>query len=304
MPQGLSPEAALAEVRSYTGRGLTVDEIRWLRDILDMERDDSAIHIHLRHHGHPLGDLPSGTKWWLKVHKDMKEKGLYHDLEPQTHSHPADNQRQAVIAWLRLRILRALAGEPPASAAAGATAGTGTQHPPKETGPGYDLIAGRRTAKRHYGEGLAAEWGWAIPGAVQVDKVGDNVPKLGYDVQVTLENGKQVHIEAKATSDTGERVELEEGERKHNQGDGCGHEDVLFVVSGVRAALIDGNWKCWGGDPRYIPDWKIDDPDLQEQPRWLYKVPPTTPAQIAVCPAPAGQEESEPASNESQVTAG
>jgi hypothetical protein len=112
-----------------------------------MPRDDSAIHSHLRKHHHPLGALPSGMKWWLKVHTDMKEAGLYYDLESGTHSHPADNKRKSVIAWLDKRILPALAGGPPASAASADTAGPGTQHPPKGTGPGHDLIAGRRTAK-------------------------------------------------------------------------------------------------------------------------------------------------------------
>lgn len=292
-------EAALVEVRSYTSLGLTVDEIRSLHEILTMPRDDSAIHSHLRHHHHPLGALPSGRKWWLRVHKAMKEAGLYRDQRSGTHSKPADNKRRAVIAWLDLRILPALAGEHLASAASMDT--RGAQHPPRGTGPGHDLIAGRRTAKRHYGEGLAAEWGWTIPGAVQVRKVGDNVPKLGYDVEVTLDNGKQVHIEAKATADSGNRVELEEGERKHNQDPGCGHEHVLFVVSGVQSAQIQGEWKCWGGDPKYVPNWKIAESDLELQPRWLYRVPPTMSAQVSVAPASAAQGESEPACGPGRV---
>ena len=301
MTEALSPEAALAEVKSYTSQGLAVDEIKSLREILAMPRDDSAIHSHLRRHHHPLGALPSGTKWWLKIHKAMKEAGLYHDQAPGTHSKPTDNKRRAVITWLDLRILPSLAGEPPASATSVGTAGAGTQHLPKGTGPGHDLIAGRRTAKRHYGEDLAAKWGWTIPGAVQVKKVGDNVPKLGYDVEVTLENGKQVHIEAKATADSGDRVELEDGERKHNHDTGCGHEHVLFVVSDVHAAMIKGKWQCWGGDPKYVRNWKIAKSDLELQPKWLYRVPPTTSAQVAVSPPPVEQGGSEPASIESQI---
>ena len=112
MAEALSPEAARAEVTSYTGQSLTVDQIKSLRKILAVPRDDSAIHSHLRKHGHPLGALPSETKWWLKVHKAMTEAGLYHDQPTGTHSKPADNQRKAVIAWLELRILPALEGEP------------------------------------------------------------------------------------------------------------------------------------------------------------------------------------------------
>jgi hypothetical protein len=304
MAEVLSPEAALAEVTSCTGHGLNLDEIRLLREILVMPRDDSAIHSHLRKHAHSLGALPSGTKWWLKVHKAMKEAGLYHDQTPGSHSKPADNKRRAVIAWLELRILPALEGRLSASVTSVGTARAGAQHTPKETGPGHDLIAGRRTAKRHYGEDLAVEWGWTIPGAVQVTKVGDNVPKLGYDVEVALENGKQVHIEAKAAAGSGDRVELEDGERKHNQDTACGHAHVLFVVSDVHADLIEGEWRCWGGDPKYVPDWKIAQSDLELQPRWLYRVPTATLAQVATAPAPVQQGESEPASMVGQAVGG
>lgn len=56
--------------------------------------------------------------------------------------------------------------------------------------PGHNLISGRRTAKKEYGENLAVRWGWTVPGAVSVEKVADHVPKLGYDVRITLAEGK------------------------------------------------------------------------------------------------------------------
>lgn len=81
---------------------------------------------------------------------------------------------------------------------------------PFRSGPGHDLIAGRRTAKKNYGEDEATEWARkTFPGALQVEKVGDQVPKLGYDVKVILADGKQVHIEAKATAGDGRLVALE-----------------------------------------------------------------------------------------------
>jgi len=46
-------------------------------------------------------------------------------------------------------------------------------------GPGHDLITGRRTAKKNYAENMAAEWGWTIPGVVDVEQVGDKVPQAG-----------------------------------------------------------------------------------------------------------------------------
>jgi Domain of unknown function (DUF3883) len=163
-----------------------------------------------------------------------------------------------VIAWLNQRILPALAGQPPGSAASSSKTGPGAHHPPTGIGPGHDLIAGRRTAKRHYAEKLAEKWGAStFPDAV-VEIVGDHVPKLHYDVEVRLDDGRQVHIEAKATSDyIGARVELTDDERKHNQDSRCVHEHVLFVVSGVRASQVEGGkWYCWGGVPRHVRGWK------------------------------------------------
>lgn len=57
--------------------------------------------------------------------------------------------------------------------------------------------------------------GLGRPSATLVEKVGDQVPKLGYDVKVVLADGKQVHIEAKASAGDGSLVALEEGERAH-----------------------------------------------------------------------------------------
>ena len=59
----------------------------------------------------------------------------------------------------------------------------------------------------------------------------------------------------------------------HNQDSGCKDEEVLFVVSDVQSAMIDGEWRCWGGTKMIIRSWKIDSSDLTLQPSWLYKVP-------------------------------
>ena len=132
--------------------------------------------------------------------------------------------------------------------------------------------------------------------------VGDHVPKLHYDVEVRFDDGKQVHIEAKATSDyIGARVELTDGERKHNQDSECIHEHVLFVVSGVQADQLEGGaWYCWGGVPRYVRSWTIADNDLEPQPTWLYTVPSTTQAQVEVAPAPTGHEKPGPSPSEGE----
>jgi hypothetical protein len=142
------------------------------------------------------------------------------------------------------------------------------------SGPGHDLIAGRRTAKKNYGEYQAAEWaGKTFRTAMLIEKVADQVPKLGYDVRVILADGAQVHIEAKASAGDGSLVALEEGERAHIQDSDCEHEHVLFVLSAVQAAEIDGEWKCSGGHAIAIRDWTIASADLELQPSWLYRVP-------------------------------
>jgi hypothetical protein len=125
-------------------------------------------------------------------------------------------------------------------------------------------------------------WAWTVPGAVLVKKVADNVPKLGYDVEVTLADGKQLHIEAKATGGNGDTVAIEEGERMHNQDSGCKDEHVLFVVSDVQSARINGVWRCRDGAVGVIRNWKIASSDLTPQPSWVYKVPQSMPVQVVV----------------------
>jgi hypothetical protein len=223
--------------------------------------------------------LAKARKEWKEL-KDA-EKSWKEAKTSKTSHFPAT--RYAVRWWLELTFpeLRPLSGlvlpDDAASDTSNKTDGPG--HGGR--GPGHDLITGRRTKKKAYGENLAVKWGWTVPGAVSVEKVADNVPKLGYDVRVTLTDGKQVHIEAKATEGNGEIVAIEEGERKHNQDSGCEHEHVLFVVSDVKAAVINGEWQCSAGTPAILPNWKIATSDLTEQPSWLYKVPQTIPVQIA-----------------------
>ena len=139
-------------------------------------------------------------------------------------------------------------------------------------GPGLDPISSRRTAKQNYGEDQAKMWAEKeFPGAL-VQKVGNFVPKLGYDVQVILADGSEIHIEAKYSED-GSVVMLSEGERTHNQDSGCNHEHVLCVVTGAQVIKVDGKWYCSGGTEIPYRDWKIDKDDLTLMPSWRYKVP-------------------------------
>jgi hypothetical protein len=148
---------------------------------------------------------------------------------------------------------------------------------PAGSGPGYDMIPGRGAAKKNYGEQKAADWASkTFPDAISVEMVGDQNPKLGYDVKVMLPDGRQIHIEAKATATDGTLVALTEGERAHNQDSACSHEHVLYVCSNVKSAEIDGKWKCSGGQEDAHRDWKIATTDLIEQPSWLYRVPAAT----------------------------
>jgi hypothetical protein len=139
-------------------------------------------------------------------------------------------------------------------------------------GPGFDPIASRRTAKRCYGEDQARIWAeQEFPGAL-VQKVGDCVPKLGYDVQVILADESEIHIEAKY-SENGSAVLLSEGEREHNQDSGCNHEHVLYVVAGAQAIKVDDKWHCSGGTNIPYRNWKIDKDDLTLIRSWRCNVP-------------------------------
>jgi hypothetical protein len=203
----------------------------------------TAIAQQLRAIGSPLASCD-----YHKVARDTRTAfpALIHGAG--TRQKPTAHEKNAFV--FALRVYAGQAHDLPAVAAEGDLAGPGS-------GPGHDLIAARRTAKKNYGENQAAESGWAIPGAVLIEKVADQVPKLGYDVKVNLADGRQVHIEAKACGGHGDLVAIEEGERAHNQDSRCGHEHVLFVVSDVQAAKIDGEWKCSGDEVAIILNWKI-----------------------------------------------
>jgi Protein NO VEIN, C-terminal len=241
---------------------------------------------------HPLRS--GGFKNWdeiilAKARKEWKElkdaEKRWKEAKTTKTSHfPAT--RYAVRWWLELIFpeLRPLSGLVLPGDAADDTSNKTDGPGHGGRGPGHDLITGRRTKKKEYGENLAVKWGWTVPGAVSVKKVADDFDKLGYDVRVTLADGNQLHIEAKTTEGTGSMLAITEGERKHNQDSGCKHEHVLFVVSDVKAAISNDEWHCSGGTPAILPNWKIATSDLTEQPSWLYKVPQTTPVHIADMP--------------------
>lgn len=223
----------------------------------------TAIAQQLRAIGSPLAECD-----YHKVASDTRTAFPALIKAAGTKQDPTAHEKNAFV--FALRVYAGHAHDLPAAAVKGDPVGPGS-------GPGHDLIAARRTAKKNYGENQAAEWARTIPGAVLVEKVGDRVPKLGYDVKVTLADGTQVHIEAKATGGDGDLVAIEEGERAHVEDSGCGHEHVPFVVSGVQAAKTDGEWKCSGGEAAIHRDWKITPSDLVLQPSWLYRVPAATP---------------------------
>jgi hypothetical protein len=118
-----SPEAALAEVRGYTGVELAADEVRSLHGILAVRRRDTQIIGHLRHAGHRLGGLkhlPEGENWWDRVHQDMlvADDDPYVEEPPGTRKQHVAHDRNAVIFWLEHKILPALAGAPAAAGTA------------------------------------------------------------------------------------------------------------------------------------------------------------------------------------------
>ena len=137
---------------------------------------------------------------------------------------------------------------------------------------GFDPISSRRTAKRYYGEAKAETWAKKeFPGAL-VQKVGDWVPKQGYDVRATLADGFEIHIEAKY-SESGSTVMLSEGERSHVQESECIYEHVLYVVTGAQVININEKWHCSGGSEVAYRNWKIGSDELKLIPSWRYNVP-------------------------------
>ena len=135
---------------------------------------------------------------------------------------------------------------------------------------GFDPISSRRTAKQNYGEDQARLWAEdQFPGALVV-KVGSCVPKKGYDVQVTLADGSEIHIEAKY-SENGSVVLLTEGERAHNQDNKCKHEHVLYIVTQAQVIKVKDEWHCSGGTKTAFRNWKIDTGNLKAV-QWRYNI--------------------------------
>jgi hypothetical protein len=208
--------------------------------------------------------LAKARKEW----KELKyaEKKWREAKSSMTSRFPAT--RYAVRWWLEL-IFPALRPFSDLLLPGDAASGTSNKTGGPGRAPGHDLITGRRMKKKEYGENLAVKWGWMVPGVVSVEKVADNFRKLGYDVRVTQADGKEVHIEAKTTSSNGEMIAIEEGEREHNQDSGCKHEHVLFVISDVKATMVNEDWQCWGGNPAIVPNWKIATSDLTLEDRHI-----------------------------------
>ena len=214
---------------------------------------------------HYLKDTPLAGMDYHKVSKE--EVALFPEIRvaPGTKQDHAAHVRPACIHAMERALAESGWFDPPVSAPESSVHSSGG-------GPGLDPIPGRRTAKKNYGENQAKIWAEKeFPGAL-VQKVGDWVPKPGYDVRVTLADGSEVHIEAKY-SETGSEVELTEGERAHNQDLGCKHEHVLYVVAGAQASKNDDGWHCEGGTKVPHRNWKIDTDDLAPR-TWRYNVPP------------------------------
>lgn len=213
---------------------------------------------------HYLKDTPLAGMDYHKVAKD--EIALFPEIQvaPGTKQEHAAHVRPAVIHAME-RVLAEAGWFDPTTSPQEPSA-----HDPGG-GPGLDPIPGRRTAKQNYGEDQAKRWAEKeFPGAL-VEKVGNWVPKQGYDVRVTLADKSEVHIEAKY-SESGSEVVLTEGERAHNQDHKCEHEHVLYLVAGAQVTKTAGGWHCEGGIEVPHRNWKIDTDNLKPR-TWRYNVP-------------------------------
>ncbi len=271
MKKALSPEEALAEVKSYTGLSPSADDIRSLYEILTVPRNDTAILSHLRAAHHVLGNLPhlqDGENWWDKVHTDvLAADDPYIDQSSGSHKKPAPNDRNAVIFWLKRRILPALTGEDSTGVISNGMPGTGEQDQHQgagksgsgksgSSGQGPLADAKKRRALENYAMAAATRYyekQWVVEDVSHTKKV--------LDIRLVHRVSGQVrHVEVKGSSQEASIVEVTKAEVSKSRKGAC----ELFVFDKV--AYQDtgpgpDDYTCRGGRLR-VGKWRAEDKDL------------------------------------------
>lgn len=115
-----------------------------------------------------------------------------------------------------------------------------------------DIVRRRAVEKRAMAEAIAhfAALGW------QVTDVSARRP---FDLSCTR-NGETLHVEAKGTTTTGEKIVLTRGEVEHNGS--CGH-DCLYLLRDVVVSERDGQVSAAGGVPVIVQEWRVTDDRLE-----------------------------------------
>ena len=270
MQKPQSPEAALAQVKIYTGLDLDGDDIKALYDILTVKRNDTAIFKYLKKAQHPLGvelqHLPEGQNWWDKVRKDIAsaDDDPYPEEASGSPQHHVAHDRKAAIWWLDHWILPVLpeGGLPSSgtleSEVKGQAKGLKKAVPGKSSASGQGPLADAKKrraldkramdAAMHYYEG---EW--------HVEDVHQTKGVLDLHLVHRI-SGEELCVEVKGSSNEASTVEVTRWEVERSRREAC----ELFVLDMIEyqdtGQGID-DYTCQGGRARR-GNWCADNTDL------------------------------------------
>jgi len=270
MQKPLSSEAALAQVKSYTGLDLGADDIRSLYEILTVPRKDTAIFKYLKKAKHPLGveleHLPEGKNWWDKVRNDIAkaDDDPYPEEASGSPQHHVPHDRKAAIWWLGHWILPVLPGEgltsngAPGSDAQSESKGVGEPAPAESTPSGQGALADakkRRALDKHAMDAARDYYKkeWHVEDVHQTKGVLDL--RLIHRV-----SGEVLRVEVKGSSKEASTVEVTRWEVERSRKEAC----ELFVLDKIEyqdTGQGPDDYTCQGGRCRR-GQWCAEDKDL------------------------------------------
>lgn len=294
LPEGLSPQAASAEVTAYTGVDLTADEIRSLHKILTVDRKDTAILSHLKAAHHRLGELahlPEGENWWdqVRIATRAAEHNAYIEEKAGTHKAPVAHDRKAVIFWLEHRILPALSQQDSATATGNLTqAASAPDQPnasgtltPSASGQGPLADAKKRRALERYAVAAATRYyqrQWHVEPVSHIHGVLD----LRIVHRVT---GEERRVEVKGSSQPASHVEVTDAEVRRSREEHCD----LFVLDKIDyqdTGPGPDDYTCRYGRGR-VSAWYAEDENLTPRTyRYQLNAAFGKPSRKAASPAP------------------
>jgi hypothetical protein len=270
MQRPLSSEAALTQVKYYTGLDLSADDIMSLYEILTVPRKDTAIFKYLRKAKHPLGveleHLPEGENWWDKVRNDIvkADDDPYPEEAAGSRQHHVAHDRKAATWWLDHWILPALTGEGstskgvPGAGIQGESKGVGQPAPAESTTSGQGSLtdAKKRRALDNYAMVAAIDYykkEWYVEDVHKTKGVLDLL--LTHRV-----SGEVLRVEVKGSSKEAETVEVTRWEVERSRKEAC----ELFVLDKIQyqdTGQGPDDYTCQGGRRRRR-QWCAEDKDL------------------------------------------